>query len=170
MYRVCKVDGIEYTFVRSMSYTKNNWRRIVKMLDFPLYCVRTMNALYKAEEGPEVIYASSPMPLVGVAAFRWAKKHDISVVFEVRDLWPKSIVDHSRLTDRNVVICALYRIEYALYCRADRVIFTMAGRRIWRIGAGLRKCRRSTSSISTRGWICKNLRITPRSLFMTTPI
>lgn len=123
----CELDGVPYTFVRSMSYTKNNWRRIANMMDFPLHCKKAMKQLYASGEKPDVIYASSPMPLSSKTAFHFAEKRGIPTVFEVRDLWPKSIVDYSRLTDRNPIIRALYGLEASLYKRADRIIFTMAG-------------------------------------------
>ena len=123
-----KMDDVNYTFVRTLSYQKNNWRRIYNMVEFSINCVRVMKKLLKTGENPDIIYTSSPSPFCCYTAMRFAKKRNIPTVFEVRDLWPLSITEYNQsISENNLAIKVLYAMEKQLYKKADRIIFTMAG-------------------------------------------
>lgn len=123
-------DDVPYTYVRTMGYTKNNWRRIVNMLQFSRRCKKAMCKLYAAGEHPDVIYASSPVPFSSKSAMSFAKQHQIPFLFEVRDLWPQSLVEYGNLRKKlylKPIVEALYALEHRLYRGADRILFTMPG-------------------------------------------
>lgn len=123
-------DGVPYTYVRTMGYTKNNWRRIVNMMQFSFRCKKAMRKLLAEGERPDVIYASSPVPFSSKSAMSFAKRHHIPFLFEVRDLWPQSLVEYGNLNEKpytKPVVAALYALEHALYRGANRIVFTMAG-------------------------------------------
>lgn len=120
-------DEVEYSFVKVMSYQKNDWRRIYSMFQFARNCVKAMKNLIKAGEYPDVIYMSSPSPFSAFTATRFANKRNFFKVLEVRDLWPLSITNFKQKSDSNLIIKILYRLEKYLYETADRLIFTMAG-------------------------------------------
>lgn len=122
-----EIDGVIYTFVRSVGYTKNNWRRIANMGLLPQQMRRVFQELWKQGDRPDVILASSPTPFACQAAQRFAQKKGIPFVMEVRDLWPQSIVEYGHWSSKHPLIQALYRIEHNLYRNADALIFTMAG-------------------------------------------
>lgn len=123
-------DGVPYTYVHTMGYTKNNWRRIVNMVQFSFRCKKAMRKLMAEGERPDVIYASSPVPFSSKSAMSFAKQNHIPFVFEVRDLWPQSLVEYGNLNAKpytKPIVAALYALEHTLYRGADRIVFTMSG-------------------------------------------
>ena len=122
------MDGVNYIFVRSHSYQGNGMDRIINMMGFPFQIQKTMKKLLKKER-PDVIYASSPDIFVPFIAMRFGKRRRIPVVFEVRDLWPESIVEYNGMSRKNPIIRVLYKVEKWMYQKADRLIFTMEGGR-----------------------------------------
>lgn len=70
---------------------------------------------------PSVVIATSPQPLTGVSAWLVAKLKHARFVFEVRDLWPESIVAVSSF-DNSVVLWLLDNAVEFLYGRADRIV------------------------------------------------
>ncbi|MBY0585202.1 glycosyltransferase family 4 protein [Murdochiella sp. Marseille-P8839] len=123
-------DGVPYTYVRTMGYTKNNWRRVVNMVQFSSRCKKAMRKLMAEGERPDIIYASSPVPFSSKSAMSFAKRYDIPFVFEVRDLWPQSLVEYGNLNKKpylKPMIAPLYALEHSLYRGADRLLFTMSG-------------------------------------------
>lgn len=122
-----EVDGVDYSFVRTLSYSKNNWRRIYSMLQFSVNCVKAIKQLIKNGDKPDVIYLSSPSPFCCFTVMKFAKKRNIPCVQEVRDLWPLSITAYNDISEKNPIIKILYKLEKWLYANADRLIFTMAG-------------------------------------------
>ena len=70
---------------------------------------------------PSVVIATSPQPLTGVSAWVIARVKRATFVFEVRDLWPESILAVSDFENR-VVIWTLERTVEFLYRRSDHLI------------------------------------------------
>lgn len=120
------MDGVEYIFVRSHGYTGNGVNRIINMMGFPFEVRKTMKRLLK-EERPDVIYTSSPDIFVPFFAMKFGKKRRFPVVFEVRDLWPESIVEYNGMSRKNPIIRILYRLEKWMYKNASQLIFTFPG-------------------------------------------
>ncbi len=126
LYREEMEDGVEYTFVRSRDYKGNGLDRIINMMDLPFKTWKTMKLFYKKQK-PDVIYTSSPDLFVAYFALLFGRKHKIPVVVEVRDLWPKSVVEYNKLSEYNPIILILYQLEKWIYKKADKLIFTMEG-------------------------------------------
>lgn len=118
-----KVEGVDYTFVHSSSYSGNGLARIKNMLEFPLRLAKVC----KCYETPDVIYASSPDLLTAAMSLLIAKKRKVPCVVEIRDLWPESIVEYGSFSRKNPVIQVLYMLEKWIYKKADRLIFTISG-------------------------------------------
>lgn len=123
LFKNITVDMINYTFVKTRTYKKNNWRRILNMLEFPL----NMWRISKIFNRPDIIYASSPSPFSVVIAILIGKKYKIPVITEIRDLWPQTIVDVTKFTERNLIIKLLFVLEKWIYKNSDSIVFTMEG-------------------------------------------
>lgn len=71
---------------------------------------------------PDVLVATSPQILTAVSGAWLATLLRVPFVFEVRDLWPKSIVAVGALPAGSPAVKALALVERALYARADRIV------------------------------------------------
>jgi glycosyltransferase involved in cell wall biosynthesis len=71
---------------------------------------------------PDVLIATSPQFLCAVAGQAVAKLRRVPFVFEVRDLWPESIVAVGALPAGHPVVRGLELIEERLYRQADRIV------------------------------------------------
>lgn len=120
-------DHVPYVFVKARPYQGNGKNRILNMVDYFKNVKYVLNA-YKNREGiPDIILASSVHPLTLVAGIKWAHKNSIKCICEIRDLWPLSIVEYSRITDKNPVIKCMYILEHWIYTNADALIFSFSG-------------------------------------------
>lgn len=75
---------------------------------------------------PTVVIATSPQPFTGVSAWVIARLNRATFIFEVRDLWPESILAVSDF-DNQLVIWVLERTVISLYRRSDRLIVVSQG-------------------------------------------
>ena len=73
-------------------------------------------------EDPDVVIGSSVHPLAGVAACRLARRHGVPFVFEVRDLWPESLIAFGRISRHGLPAILLRSLEKGLYRRAASII------------------------------------------------
>lgn len=74
---------------------------------------------------PDVVYASSPHLLTGLAGYVITRARRCAFVFEIRDIWPQLLIDMGTLTERSVVFRLLRKVETFLYRHADHIV-TMA--------------------------------------------
>lgn len=114
------IDGVEFWWLRTFPYHHgNDWRRVVNMLSYSLRV--PMLGLW-LRPPPHVILASSPHPFAGLCGYVLARVRGSGFVFEVRDLWPQTLVDIGGYSPRSPVVRALAVLERFLYRRADRVV------------------------------------------------
>jgi colanic acid biosynthesis glycosyl transferase WcaI len=71
---------------------------------------------------PDVIIGSSPQLLVALSAWWLAFAKQVPFVFEVRDLWPESLVAVGAGRENSVLHTVLAKIAGFLYERADRIV------------------------------------------------
>lgn len=77
----------------------------------------------------DVVYGSSPHLLVGFAAWLISSVKKAEFIFEVRDLWPKVLVDMNRVSERSILYRSLKSLETFLYRRASIIIVMAEGTR-----------------------------------------
>lgn len=85
-------QGVRYVWVRTSPYEGNGFARILNMLEFSHHLLPavTTNVL---EHRPTLIIGSSVHPFAVYAAKQLADRLGIPWAFEIRDLWPQSMID-----------------------------------------------------------------------------
>jgi glycosyltransferase involved in cell wall biosynthesis len=99
-------------------------------------------------EQPDVLIATSPQFLTAVSGLWLGLTKRCPFVFEVRDLWPRSIVEVGALKADNPGIRLLEQLELFLYQRADHIV-TVTHSFVDEIAA--RGIRRDKMSVVTNG-------------------
>jgi len=112
------MDGIRV--VRVKTYMTRNARFVRRVLDFASYM---LSALFFSlfEPVPDVVISTSPQLLAGVAGVIYARIRRVPHVFEIRDLWPASILVNTGLRP-GVVYRLLEWLELAIYRLSTRII------------------------------------------------
>jgi glycosyltransferase involved in cell wall biosynthesis len=116
--RVEWFDGVRFVWVRTLPYARNDYRRVANMLG---YAARTV-LVQRHFSRPDVIVGSS-VHLAAVAAayvIGWAR--GVPFVFEVRDIWPQTLIDMGALREGSLAARILGWAELFLYRRARMVI------------------------------------------------
>lgn len=112
-----KVDRLELKWLWSFPHKKNDFRRIINMVSFAT--VFFFRGLFTNR--PDVIVASSPHLFTGFVGWLLAKIKKCPFVFEVRDLWPDSLIKMGGLNN-GLVVRILTWMESFLYRNADRIV------------------------------------------------
>ncbi|MCO4769969.1 MAG: glycosyltransferase family 4 protein [Deltaproteobacteria bacterium] len=78
--------------------------------------------------GPfDAVLATSPPLPIAVAGMTLSRLHRVPLVFEIRDLWPESLVEFGGISETHPGILAGKVLEKAAYRAADRIIATTPG-------------------------------------------
>lgn len=99
---------------------------VSRVLNWLVYTVRAF-LLGAAQRDVDVVYASTPHLLAPVAGWALAKRHRARFVLEVRDLWPRSMVELGHLREGSLLHRVLVRLEGFLYRAADRIVVVTGG-------------------------------------------
>lgn len=118
---VCRenIDGVEV--VRSWLLPLPNrkaWERIANYGSF--FFSASCTGLFL--ERPDIVIATSPQLLVGLAGWWLARWKKVPFVFEVRDLWPESLAAVGMGKENSVMNRVLSRIAGFLYRKAQRIV------------------------------------------------
>ena len=114
-----------FEHVRVLGYERNDGRRV---LNWASYCVGAAIAGLRGPR-PDVVYGSSPHILAPLTGLLLARARRARFVLEVRDLWPRSLVDLGHLVEGSTAHRVLLAVESLLYRAADHVVIVTDGMR-----------------------------------------
>jgi glycosyltransferase involved in cell wall biosynthesis len=121
--RIEMVDGIRFVWVRTLRYRTNGLLRLLNMISY-------MGAVLVAQIGagtPDVVIGSSVHPFAALAARLIALGRRVPFVYEIRDLWPQTLIDMGAIPERGVVAWVMRRIERVLVRDAAAVVSLLPG-------------------------------------------
>jgi len=127
------VDGVDIQWVWAASYRVNNWRRAWNWLSFSGSVGRICQSISR----PDVVIGSSPQLFSASSARRVARRFSVPFVFEVRDLWPESLVAAGGR--RGPAYKVLDHLARNLYRDADRILVLARGTQDYLIERGIAK-------------------------------
>lgn len=112
-----KIPGLKLEWLWSFPHKTNDFKRIINMGSFA--AVFFLAGLMKKK--PDVIIASSPHLFTGFAGWMLSKMKGCPFVFEVRDLWPDSLIKMGGLKNKHIARLLTW-MESFLYQHADRIV------------------------------------------------
>jgi glycosyltransferase involved in cell wall biosynthesis len=133
MMRVEWVDGVRFVWVRTIPYTDNGILRVLNMLS---YAAVASLAQFRFAR-PDVIVGSSVHLAAVAAACAIGRVRRAPFVFEVRDLWPQTLIDIGALPERSMAARVLAWMELFLYRRARAVVSLLPGAPDYIAGRGI---------------------------------
>lgn len=114
------IDGVTFLWLRASDYSGNGADRVRNMLDYTYAALRHRSLRHL--NPPDAIIGSSVHPFAAWAGSRLAKRYGVPFLFEVRDLWPQTLIDMGRISTWHPAAIGLRRLEKSLYRRAKRII------------------------------------------------
>ncbi|HEY4203134.1 MAG TPA: glycosyltransferase family 4 protein [Devosiaceae bacterium] len=112
-------DGVEFLWLRGETYAGNGDDRIRNMLAYTHAALRIPSVVLPA---PDIVVGSSVHPFAAWAGQRLAKRFAVPFVFEIRDLWPQTLIDMGRLKPNHPMTLALRWLERWLCDRACSIV------------------------------------------------
>lgn len=117
------VDGVDVCWVRTYKFKgAKSFGRILSWLDFEWRVWRLPKERFPA---PDVVIVSSLSLLTILNGLLLKRQCGCRLVFEVRDIWPLTIVEEGGFSRWNPFVIALGVVERLAYRRSDAVVGTM---------------------------------------------
>lgn len=116
-------DGLTVVWLKTIKYTvAKSFKRVLSWFDFEWNLFR----FDKSElPRPDVIVVSSLSLLTIVNGFILRKRYGCKLIFEIRDIWPLTIIEEGGFSKFNPFVLLLSFIEKLGYRYSDAIIGTM---------------------------------------------
>lgn len=122
-YLIQEVEGIQLCWVRTLNYSvAKSMRRMLSWIDFEY---RLLMLPKKAFPRPDVVIVSSLSLLTILNGFILRRRYKCRLVFEIRDIWPLTIIEEGGFSSSNLFVLGLGFIEKIGYRYADALVGTM---------------------------------------------
>jgi len=113
------VDGIRYLWVKTPRYDgKGRLGRVGNLLSFAFQ----VWALPLPIDDADLVICSSHCPFAIHGSYRFARRCNATLVFEVRDLWPLTLIELGGASRYNPLIYLMQRSEDFAYRKSARVV------------------------------------------------
>ena len=124
---------VHRVWIKTPVYRGNGLARLLNHLAF----ARRVSKAGSWLEPPCAVIGSSPHLLAALAAFSLAKRHRVPFIFEVRDIWPQSLVDIGALGRFSPLAMGMGALEKFLYRQAYGIISVLPEGREYMASLGL---------------------------------
>lgn len=114
------VDGVRFVWIRTPAYPGSTVKRFFSMIAFGNRLLKSPTL--HASAPPDVIVGSNPHLFAAYAAERLANDLDAAFVFEIRDIWPQSLVDLGKMSEMHPLIFTMRRMENHLVKSAGAIV------------------------------------------------
>lgn len=116
-------DGVDVIWLKTLKYTvAKSVRRVLSWFHFEF----NLFFLNKSEiPKPDAIIVSSLSLLTIINGILLKKKYGCKLVFEIRDIWPLTIIEEGGFSPRNPFVIFLSFVERLGYQKSDIIVGTM---------------------------------------------
>jgi len=102
------IDSVEYLWLKVLRYKdSHDKKRVFKWFHFMF----RLMTLPKSLDIPDVIICSGSAPMLVWVAYFLAKKHNAKLIFEIRDIWPLTLIELNGYSPRNPL---MYMMQKAM--------------------------------------------------------
>ncbi len=124
IYQIEDIDGIKYVWIKTIKYKNgNDKKRVIKWLEFSSKLkIFPYSKIGKSIHKPDFVVASTPEIFHLVPSIQLARRFKAKFIYEVRDIWPLSLVEIGNIPQNHPIIRLMKKIEIRAYKKADLVI------------------------------------------------
>ncbi len=118
------VNGITYEWLWTLPYKGNGVRRVFNMISY--FFTSIFRGAFMKEK-PDVIVGSSVHLFACLAAYFLSKIKKARYVIEIKDLWPRTLIDFGAMSEKHPAAIMFGMIEKFVYKKAERIIVSLPG-------------------------------------------
>lgn len=120
-----KFEGFDFLRLPVLKYKHAHDKK--RVLNWFLFALKLFKVKKKLNERPDIILYSSPSLVGYLSAYILAKKYKAKLVFEIRDIWPLTLIKLGSFSSRHPFILFLQWVEDFAYKKSDFVISNLEG-------------------------------------------
>ena len=117
------INGLEIIWIKTIDYIKA--KSIKRILSWVVFELRFLKYFFGSKNKPKLIIASSLSILSILSALIIKACYGTKVIFEIRDIWPLTLIESGNFSKANPFIIFLRLVEKIGYVFSDAIVGTM---------------------------------------------
>lgn len=117
-----QTEQVPYIWLKTPRYHKNGIKRIIHMFYYAYALWRNEKKIASITQKPDIIIVSSPDSICFPIAAKLAQKYQAKIIFEIRDLWPLTLIQIKKTLRFNPIVLLMQWIEKQVRKKADHVV------------------------------------------------
>ena len=123
LYITEEIDGINFVWVKSFPYYKNNWRRAINIITYGFSSFFAATSLMKKNSiRPDYVIGSVAHFFSIMSAYFISKKGNSKYIIDVGDLWPEVFVYNNNMKRSDILFRIMKGTMHYFYKRADLIM------------------------------------------------
>jgi len=122
-YTFEEIDGINYLWLKVPKYSSSTDKK--RVLKWFVFSAKLFNLPLNRMQKPDFIIASPMATFLTIPAYRLAKKFNAKFIFEVKDIWPLSIIELGNISTKNPLIKMMSWCERFAINKADLIVSSL---------------------------------------------
>ena len=113
------IDGVDFIWVKCLKYSGYGFKRFLNMVLF------SFNLFFYQKHfpfRPDFVMVSSPSPFPIINGLYLKIRYKAKFLYEIRDVWPKSIIELKGISKNNMLIMFLNMLDYLGLKYSDYVV------------------------------------------------
>jgi glycosyltransferase involved in cell wall biosynthesis len=119
-FRIEVHEGVRYQWLNTPAYSGNGIRRVMNMVVYMIRALQPKNLNDLAK--PDLIIGSNVHLLAVLSAWVLSRRQKVPFFFEVRDLWPETLIQLGRIKRHSLMSFLLRMVEKFLYLRSKNIV------------------------------------------------
>ena len=123
IYNFRTIDEVNYLTIKTTRYKDSfSFKRVISWIEFE---IKLFFIPLKKLTRPDVIIVSSLSLLTIINGLIMKYRFNSKLIFEIRDIWPLSLIEYKGYSNFNIFILILSILEKVGYLFSDRIVGTM---------------------------------------------
>jgi len=122
-YTFEEIDGINYLWLKVPKYGESTDKK--RVFKWFVFSTKLLNLPLKQMKRPDFIIASPMAPFLTIPAYRLAKKFDVKFIYEIKDIWPLSIIELGNISANNPLIKMMSWCEKFAVKKANIIVSSL---------------------------------------------
>lgn len=102
-------NSVRFVWVKTYPYQVNNWKRMLNIISYAWRLRFGLSGL--GLERPDIILGSTVHPFAAWIAGHFAERFRVPFVYEIRDLWPQTLIDMGAWQQQSLTSRFFYHLE-----------------------------------------------------------
>ncbi len=131
------IDGIRYIWVKTPKY--KNSKSLGRFWSMIIFMIKLFFYKDSSKQKPDVVIASSLSIFSTLNGWIWSKKYKSEFLFEVRDLWPQTLIEIGNVSKYHPLVLFMRIFEDIGYKKAKYVISLLPKAKEHMINKGMKE-------------------------------